>query len=172
MPRLCLLRHAKSDWFAGAAGDFDRPISARGERDLPLIASRIVAEDWQPDRILCSPSLRTRQTLEAVAGFLLGDPDIIYAAGLYDSSGADYAALIRSHGGDAETLMIIGHNPMTHETAMRLAAPTTSSAATELARKFPTSALAVLDFATAWRHMTDHSGKLVAFLKPADLRAE
>ena len=172
MPRLCLLRHAKSDWFAGAAGDFDRPISARGGRDLPLVSTHLVAEGWQPDRILCSPSKRTRQTLETVAGFLNGDPDILYPAELYDASGADYANLIRAHGGDAETLMVIGHNPMTHETALRLAVPTISPAANALARKFPTSAVALLDFRAAWEELADHSGKLVAFVKPADLRAD
>ena len=170
MSRLCLFRHAKSDWFAGAAGDFDRPISTRGERDAPLVSAHVVAEGWQPDRILCSPSKRTRQTLEIVAGFLDGDPDIIYPAGLYDASGADYANLIRVHGGDAETLMIIGHNPMTHESALRLAAPGNSQATAELKRRFPTSALAVLDFDTAWTDLADHSGTLLAFVKPADLR--
>ena len=171
MPRLCLLRHAKSDWFAGAAGDFDRPISARGERDAPLISAHIAAKGWQPDRILCSPAKRCRQTFDILAGFLDGDPDVSYPAGLYDASGADYASLIRSHGGDAETLMIIGHNPMAHETALRLAIPAISPAANELARKFPTSAIALLDFQAAWEDLAGHSGKLIAFVKPADLRA-
>ena len=172
MPRLCLFRHAKSDWFAGAAGDFDRPISPRGERDAPLVSAHIVAEGWQPDRILCSPSKRTRQTLDIATGFLNGDPDVSYPAGLYDAAGADYASLIRAQGGDAETLMIIGHNPMTHETALRLAAPGNSQAAAELERRFPTCAIAVLDFDTAWDDLAEHSGKLIAFVKPADLRAK
>ena len=34
MPRhLLLLRHAKSDWNAGAASDFERPLSKRGIKD-------------------------------------------------------------------------------------------------------------------------------------------
>ena len=171
MPRLCLFRHAKSDWFAGGSGDFDRPISARGKRDAPLISAHLVAEGWQPDRILCSPAKRARQTLAAAAGFFDSEPDILHPAGLYDASQANYASLIRSHGSDAETLMIIGHNPMTHETALRLAAPGTSPAATGLETKFPTSALAVLDFDTAWTDLADHSGTLLAFVKPADFRA-
>jgi phosphohistidine phosphatase len=172
MPRLCLFRHAKSDWFAGASGDFGRPISARGERDAPLVGAHVVAQGWQPDRILCSPARRCRQTLEIVAGCLDNDPDVSFPAGLYDSSGADYAGLIGAHGGDAETLMIIGHNPMIHETALRLAIPGISPAATGLGRKFPTSAVSVLVFRTPWEDLTDHSGNLVAFVKPADLRTD
>ncbi len=172
MSRLCLLRHAKSDWFAGPASDFDRPISTRGERDAPLIGAHLVAEGWQPDRILCSPAKRARQTLAIVAGVLGDDRHVLYPAGLYDSSSAGYASLIRDHGGDAETLMIIGHNPMTHETALRLVAPGSAPAATGLEEKFPTSALAVLDFDTAWKDLKDKSGDLIAFVKPADLGAK
>lgn len=172
MPRLCLLRHAKSDWFAGASGDFDRPVSPRGERDAPLLGAHVAAQGWQPDRILCSPARRCRQTLDILAGFLNNDPDIIFPTGLYDASGADYASLIRAQGGDAEILMIIGHNPMIHETALRLAIPGISPAATGLGGKYPTSALAVLVFRTPWEDLTDHSGDLVAFVKPADLRAD
>ncbi len=172
MLRLCLLRHAKSDWFAGPAGDFDRPISARGERDVPLVSAHLVRQGWQPDRILCSPAKRARQTLAIVAGFLGDDPDVLYPAGLYDASSANYASLIRNLGGDAATLMIIGHNPMTHETALHLASPGPAQTATGLARKFPTSALAVLDFDTAWEDLADHSGNVIAFVKPADLGAK
>jgi phosphohistidine phosphatase len=172
MPRLCLLRHAKSDWFAGSASDFDRPISPRGERDAPLVGTHIAAKGWQPDRILCSPAKRCHQTLDILAGFLDGDTDVSYPTGLYDASGADYAGLIRAHGGDAETLMIIGHNPMIHETALRLAIPAISPASNELARKYPTSAVALLDFQTAWEDLANESGRLLAFVKPADLLAE
>ncbi|HSG96137.1 MAG TPA: histidine phosphatase family protein, partial [Afifellaceae bacterium] len=171
MPRLCLLRHAKSDWFAGASGDFDRPISPRGERDAPLIAAHIAAAGWRPDLILCSPAKRCRQTFDIVAGFLNGDPDVSYPAGLYDASSFDYTGLIRTHGGNAQTLMIIGHNPMIHETALRLAIPAISPAANELARKFPTCAVALLDFQSAWEDLADNSGKLLAFVKPVDLRS-
>jgi phosphohistidine phosphatase len=171
MPRLCLFRHAKSDWFAGAAGDFDRPISARGGQDATLLGAHLAAKGWRPDRILCSPSRRTRQTLELVEELLDRKPDIAYPTGLYDASGVDYTDLIRAHGGDAETLMIIGHNPMIHETALHLAIPAISPAANELARKFPTCAVALLDFQMPWEDLADHSGNLLAFVKPADLRA-
>ena len=171
MPRLCLFRHAKSNWSTGASSDFDRSISARGERDAPLISAHLVTEGWRPDRVLCSPAKRARQTLAAAAGFFHSEPEILFPAGLYDASQVSYISLIRSHGGDAEILMIIGHNPMTHETALRLAVPGTSPAATGLERKFPTSALAVLDFDTAWSDLADHSGTLLAFVKPADLKA-
>ena len=170
MPRLCLFRHAKSDWFAGATNDFDRPISSRGERDAPLVIAYLIAKGWKPDRILCSPAKRARQTLEILAGVLECEPEIMFPAGLYDASVADYAGLIRTHGGDAELLMVIGHNPMMHDTALSLAAPGNSPKAAGPAKKFPTSAIAVLDFTTKWADIAGRSGKLVAFVKPTDLR--
>ena len=38
MSRLILLRHAKSDWAAGCFSDFNRLVSFRGRRDLPVVA--------------------------------------------------------------------------------------------------------------------------------------
>ena len=42
MKQLILLRHAKSGWADGGR-DFDRPLSARGERDAPEMAARLAA---------------------------------------------------------------------------------------------------------------------------------
>ena len=56
------MRHAKSDWNSYQE-DFDRPISRRGVADLGLI-SPYFAKLQRPNCILCSPALRTKQTLE------------------------------------------------------------------------------------------------------------
>ena len=68
MRTLTLMRHAKSDWTASAPGepplpDKDRPLSRRGKRDAPLMATWMAANGLDPDLIICSTAVRTRQTL-------------------------------------------------------------------------------------------------------------
>jgi phosphohistidine phosphatase len=71
--------------------------------------------------------------------------------------------------------MYIGHNPGLEELARRLvrkpvdAAETKRTAAME--KKFPTSAVAVIDFdVKGWSEIDAASGTLSDFLAPADLK--
>ena len=41
--KLIIMRHAKSDW-AVPAGDFDRPLSQRGNRDAPRMGDWLAAQ--------------------------------------------------------------------------------------------------------------------------------
>src|SRR5262249_41406064 len=63
---LMLLRHAKSSWDDGSLEDFDRPLAPRGEAAAPRMGAYMAAHDLAPQLILCSPAVRTRQTLDLV----------------------------------------------------------------------------------------------------------
>src|SRR5258707_7578642 len=147
MPRLLLLRHAKSSWDDPRLADINRPLAPRGHRAAQLIAQAIQERGFRPDRILCSPALRTRETLAALVSHL-GDEDIDIeiTQGLYEPHSGDYAEVISNHGDAADTLLVIGHNPAIQATAVRLSGRGDSAIATEIAAKFPTAALAVIDF--------------------------
>lgn len=66
MKRLWLLRHAKSSWEDPGLPDPDRPLAPRGRRAAELLAAHLAASDVRPGVVLCSSSLRTRQTLAAI----------------------------------------------------------------------------------------------------------
>ena len=66
MPELLILRHAKSAWDTDAPTDFDRPLSARGERDRWRMAGWLADEGLCPDEVVTSSALRARATAEAV----------------------------------------------------------------------------------------------------------
>jgi phosphohistidine phosphatase len=171
MPRLLLLRHAKSSWDDPRLADIERPLAPRGHRAAQLIAEAIEAQSFRPDRILCSPARRTRETLAALLSHL-GDDDIEIEIthGLYEPHSGDYLEVIADHGDDARTLLIIGHNPAIHATAILLADGGDRTLVAEMTAKFPTAALAVLDFDTAdWSEAKAHSGTLLAFLTPKRL---
>src|SRR6185436_553504 len=61
-----LLRHGKSSWSDPTLADLDRPLAPRGERASRRIAKYIRQKKIRPALVLYSPSLRTRQTLEAI----------------------------------------------------------------------------------------------------------
>jgi phosphohistidine phosphatase len=134
------------------------------------MAKAIDAEGLVPDRILCSPARRTRETLAALLPYLGGEGRVSIDPKLYDSGPSDYLAAIARSGNDASTLMVIGHNPAIHASAQLLTGDSEPGLAADLAAKYPTGALAVIDFAQAsWSRLDPHSGFLTAFLKPRDL---
>jgi phosphohistidine phosphatase len=168
MKHLLLLRHAKAEPGTGGMRDRDRPLAPRGHRDAELIGRALAAEP-PPDLILCSPALRTRETLAGLLRPFVARPPVDLEEALY-SGERDYIATIAAHGGDAGRLLVIGHNPTIHLTALALAADGDAALRLRLAEKFPTAALAVLALPiAAWRELAAGQGTLESLLFPRDL---
>lgn len=109
MREVILLRHAHASTAAAAQGDHDRALSPIGQQEA-LAAGRWLAEHGlHPDRVLCSPSLRTRQTLAGVQD-ALGDLDVRFEPAIYEATPGTLAALLDAQN-DAERLLLVGHNP-------------------------------------------------------------
>lgn len=167
MKRLLLLRHAKTEPAAPGLPDRDRALIDRGHRDAGLIGEAI-ARDNPPEAVICSPAIRTRQTMDEVLARLRDQPEQILAEPLYGGSEAVYLDTIATHGGTARRLLVIGHNPAIHLLAVTLA----KSPGEKLRAKFPTAALAVIAFdIDDWTAIRPGAGKLEAYLRPKDLGA-
>ena len=82
MKRLTLLRHAKSDWDDTAQRDFDRGLNARGRKGAELIGKHIRDHGVKWDRLIASPAVRVKLTLEGA----LPDVPVIYDQRLYLAS--------------------------------------------------------------------------------------
>lgn len=163
MNRLFLLRHAKSSWAVAGQRDHERPLNDRGREAAMAIGRHLAETGPRPDRILCSTAARTRETL---AGLRLADPGLpepVYLDALYEAGGEGYLDIIRRKGGDAPSLLVIGHNPSVEVAAARL------SGTEGPPRHFPTAALAILDFETVWADVGPGSGRLLRFVRPKDL---
>lgn len=168
--RLLLFRHAKSDWDDPDLADIDRPLNARGKTAAVAMSDYLSAQKLWPSLILCSTSQRTRETLARLLPFLPQEAHIQLLSDLYWQSEDSYAALIRKHGGRAQTLMVIGHNPATEDTAHTLAGTGDKDALADMREKYPTAALAVIDFDIAdWEELATGTGHLDRFVKPRDL---
>jgi phosphohistidine phosphatase len=150
--------------------DFDRELSHRGIEDAKHIAKMMRARDFLPSRIACSPSRRTRMTLDGILPAWQGpEPEINFDASLYHGDSDDYLAAIRGFAGAASG-MVIGHNPNCEIIASLLCGGGEPGAIATMNQKYPTGALAVFDLAIDdWSRVKPGSGHLAAFVIPKEL---
>ncbi|CAD7023342.1 histidine phosphatase family protein [Pseudorhizobium halotolerans] len=160
--RLLLLRHAKSAW-PDAVADHERPLAERGEKAAPAMGNYMAREHLIPDLALVSDARRTRQTWELVQRRLPAEVATRIDPTIYEAPAGRLLDTIRALGDSAATLLLIGHNPGLQDLALML----TGDA---LAAKYPTAALAVIDFPVAdWRQVGPGSGLLTRFVTPRSL---
>jgi phosphohistidine phosphatase len=172
MLRLMLLRHAKSSWPSSGMQDAARPLSERGEAAARLMGAYMAHHSLIPDRILCSPARRTRETLAGIATRWPANMDVVFDRRLYEATPQSILSVIRVQDEAARTLLVIGHNPGLQETAELLIAAGDVEMRERLREKFPTAALAVIDFAIdKWRSIHERSGRLDRYIIPRSVAA-
>lgn len=171
MRRLIMLRHAKSARPPGV-DDFDRPLAARGREAAPRMGAYLRDEGLFPDLALVSPSRRTRETWDLVRA-ALGEVETRFEQAIYEAPAARLLAAVQDVEAPVRSLLMIGHNPGFEDLARRLAGHGDSGALARLNEKFPTSAVAILDFAVeSWAEVERRAGRLERFVTPKDLGGE
>jgi len=171
MKRLYLLRHAKAVPADPALEDFDRQLAPRGLDDAAAMAAYLAGQDMRPQLLLVSPAARTRQTAELV---LPAKARADYRDALYLAEPGKILKLLQETVDALESVMVVGHNPGLEHVAGLLAREPVRRKEKKrhdiLEEKFPTAALAVLDFVVEhWRDLAPGEGKLVDFVRPRDL---
>lgn len=163
--RLVVLRHAKSAWPPGVP-DAQRPLGPRGLRDAPAAGRWLREAGWVPDRVLCSPARRTRQTWELVAAESGVSAPVTYEERLYGGSDEELLDLVRETPAQVRTLLLVGHNPGAQELVLLLAGEGDASALEQARTKFPTSAIAVLGLPGAWSSLAPGDARLTGLVVP------
>lgn len=172
MKRLLVMRHAKSSWDDPRQRDFDRPLNERGRMAAPLIAAAIAEKGWRPDVILCSPALRTRETLDRMKPRLGPSIPVAYRDGLYLASLDRLYSEIERLSDQDTTALVIAHNPGVQELSLSLCdEPSCASDRFErIAIKFPTGAVTAFALpASGWRQISPQTGTLLDFITPKAL---
>ena len=166
--RLILLRHAKSDW--PDVPDRERPLAKRGRRDAPVVGRWLRGHGYLPDTVICSVARRTRQTWKLVAPELGGSPSVTFEPRAYAASALTLLYLVQELPGTCRAALLIGHNPGIEDLAAHLAeAPDAAGAPPPRGLRFPTAAVAVLEFAGDWPDLAPGQARLLDFATPADL---
>jgi phosphohistidine phosphatase len=167
MKQLFLLRHAKSSWDEPGLADHDRPLAPRGRRALKLMAEHLGREGVRPALVLCSSARRTRETLEAIAPALGEGISVQIERELYGASEQRLLERLRAVEDDVESLMLIGHNPGVEQLALSLAGSGQNLGGPR--RKYPTGALATLEFTSRWGDLQPGRAELTDFVTPKQL---
>lgn len=165
--RLFLLRHAKSSHDEPGLADRDRPLAPRGERAAAAMGRYLRDHKLSPAVVLCSSATRARQTLDGLRDGIDDSAEVRFEDELYEASADGLLERIRRIDDHVPSVMLVGHNPAIERLALDLAAGGPDLA--DLARKYPTGALALLEFAGAWSGLEADGGRLVSFVKPRDL---
>jgi phosphohistidine phosphatase len=167
MRRLLLLRHAKAERSQPEGRDHDRILSKRGRNDAAAVGGYLVRHKLVPDRALVSTSARTRETWDLVAKAFVKAPKAEFGGRIYEAPPEAILNTIRETGTAGNTLIVVGHNPGIQQLAAMLIASGDVEARQRLLEDFPTSAFALISFATeSWDHLRPMGGRLEHFVTP------
>ncbi len=83
MLNLSLIRNDKSDWNHGIHDDMSRHISLKGINRTNKICVLIKEKKMIFDEVFCSPSKRTKETLDIIVKNLPCQPSVNYLENLY-----------------------------------------------------------------------------------------
>jgi phosphohistidine phosphatase len=166
--QLFVMRHAKSSWEDTGLNDHDRPLAPRGRKAVKALSDHVRSAEIEPVLVLCSSSRRTRETLEGVqpGGEWMIEPE------LYGAGPSTILDRLRRVPEEARSVMVIGHNPALQVLVLRLAGSGDGPAEGDLAevqRKFPTGALATLEFDCHWDALGPGCARLASYVKPKQL---
>lgn len=151
---LVVLRHGKSDW-SGDEPDRERPLGRRGERQAAEAGAWLAEHLERIDLAVVSPSVRTRLTWELVSGELDEEPEVRIDERVYAAWGRELRALVDELPDEADTVVLVGHNPGVEDLVHDLTGAYVS---------MPTSAIAVLTWEGAWADAAE--AKIVAAGRP------
>lgn len=170
MKQLLLLRHAKSSWDDPELADFDRPLAQRGRNDAQRMGREVAARGWLPQRALVSPAARTRETWEIASAKWPRIPEVSFREALYAADAGDLLVEAQRTPERIGVLLLLGHNPGLEDLARGLARDNSEAGVLELVlEKFPTAALARLEFDGRWDELRPGAARLTDCLRPKDL---
>ena len=119
MRELILLRHAHAEGAVAGQDDADRPLSPEGRAEAEAAGRWLKEHGHAPERVLVSPSRRTKETLEQVLS-VLGYVEQREDRRIYEATPGTLMQVADEHR-DIGRVLIVGHNPGLEQMAALLA---------------------------------------------------
>jgi phosphohistidine phosphatase len=109
MRELILLRHAHAEAAGPGQDDADRPLSRQGQAEAEAAGQWLKANAYVPDRVICSPARRTRESLEQVLS-VIGYVEQRQDTRIYQATSGDLMTIVDEHI-ECARVLLVGHNP-------------------------------------------------------------
>jgi phosphohistidine phosphatase len=107
-----VLRHAQSAGKQGGQQDYERILTPSGEAAALAMGKKLSEGSFIPDLILASASVRTKHTTELVNESLgISEQNIYLKKDLYEALMTDWIEHIHALPDDANSVLLVGHNP-------------------------------------------------------------
>jgi phosphohistidine phosphatase len=152
---LVLLRHAEAADSSVGRRDQDRPLTERGLGQATDAGAALSGRGLDPDLVLCSPAVRTRQTSDRLGL----ESEIDFAEEIYNAGSETLLELARLLDESVRVAMIIGHAPGLPALATQLTGPDSDQQAADvLASRYPTATLAEFTIDGPWADL--HTARL------------
>lgn len=165
MKTLHLLRHAKSSWSEPDVPDRDRGLKKKGERQRALMSAHLADRLPAPVLIHCSDARRARETLPPFLDAWKMDPAaVVYTPDLYLADEAALLAYVQALPGEADNVLLCGHNPGLTDLVNRLTPRGT------YVKNVRPCGIATLELDVArWGDTAPGTGRLTLNLRPKQL---
>jgi phosphohistidine phosphatase len=169
MRRLFLVRHAKAHPLVGQE-DYERTLTDRGRADAKRVALALAERNMLPDLLIHSGALRAKETAEIFASEWPRGAELQEELGLYDATQSMLLERARALPNARKRVGFVGHNPGLGDLAVALAGSRTHPELRRMLAKYPTCAVAALDFAVSrWEKVERNSAVLALYLTPSEL---
>lgn len=145
MKRVYLLRHAKAEIGTARMSDRERRLAPRGVENAQSLGILINNRKMKFDRVLCSSSERTRETIAAINAQQATPFAVEYQDQLYLASPGDLIHTLQILPETIQSVLIIGHNPGIHQLCLTLAQSGEPDAMGEVELKYATCGFAILE---------------------------
>jgi len=164
MKQLALIRHANATHNGHGIRDFDRPLSYRGERDAPRMATHLQQQAFLPDLMLSSPATRAATTAETIArGIGYDTTRILWMDQLYAATRDELLAIIAAIDPKHECVAIVGHNPSLTDLVNHLQG--------EFVTNIPSGGVVTISLAIEhWSDIAEGTGTRVRLDAPGNLK--
>lgn len=173
MKTLTILRHAKSSWDDPAARDFDRALNARGIKGARLIGEYMKREGLNYDHVVSSPAVRCTETLDLLWQGYGKHLHPIWDRRIYLASCVTLLDVVNETPAEASHALMCGHNPGLEDLILLVTPDESEPLRDQIEEKFPTAALAELEFEVDdWHQVKRAGGRIVRLMRPRDLDPE
>ena len=169
MLNLSLIRHANSEIDNSIQEDMNRPISSKGIKNTKKICEFIKEKKMIFDEVFCSPSKRTRETLDIIIKYLPREPSINYLENLYHTSTLDIFDTVMLEA-KKKRVLIVSHQPLLSNSIETFFSGSHNKHYLNAITSYPTSALFNVSFkCEEWYQILKSNSVFNFFIKPSEL---